>query len=298
MRYRNNIRILIFGHPGEGKTTLSVKLMKKALMRGEYVYSNIKINWFGDLYRIPPYKKLINFVLKFILSFFIPLFRLKLKNLSRNVDDLTKLAESNEMVDDMPTVDLQLIFVRKFLAYQTKDKLERLIEIYEKGLYNSHWYDPHRYQFIEDLEEATKEIIIHSKNNPDAYHGLFWDEGFIDLDYSNGVPAHITNFFNQSRKLNVDIIVSSQRPVAVYPAFRALCNYMLQVVKPIKILSFFYAKQYFVDDDPNALPDITTGMDGKSKAKIKYFWRGKYIFPYFASRQSIALTKLITKSIK
>ena len=58
-----------------------------------------------------------------------------------------------------------------------------------------------------------------------------FDEGFVDLEHGKKVPRYITNFFNQTRKLQCDVIISSQRPVAVYPSYRALCDYMVLVKK-------------------------------------------------------------------
>jgi len=297
MRFRSNRRILIFGRPGSGKTTLSVKLMKETLRRGEYIYSNIAIKWFGDLYIINSLHKIINFIIKLFLKPIVPFLNIKLKTLSSAILKFDEIMQSNEFIDDIPTVDLQLYYVRKYLAFQTEKKIQRILDIYYNGIFKSHWFVPERYVFLENLEEACIEIIRHATVNQDDYHGLYWDEGFVDLDYSNGVSNNTTNFFNQSRKLNVDVIISTQRPVAVYPSFRALCDYMIRVRK-IPVFNIFLGHQYFVDDDPNALPDIVGRFDGSQKPKLKYIWRGKYVFPYFATRQSIGLTKLITKALK
>jgi hypothetical protein len=234
----------------------------------------------------------------FLLSFSIPFLKRKKRKLLKKIE---KLKDRKEKVvyddDEIPSDDLTFIFVQQFLSIKACEVIDRVIKLQKYGPFKSHYYPPERYQFLEEIDVATTEIIKHATEYPNTYHGMYWDEGFVDLDHSQGVSSNTTNFFNQSRKLNVDCVISSQRPVAVYPSFRALVDYML-LVKRIPFLGIFLGFQFFVDDDANALPDLSTDVDGHNKGKLKYIWRGKYIFPYFATRQSIGLTKLITKAIK
>lgn len=297
MAHRNNLRILIFGRPGSGKTTLSVKMMKSALQRGEYVFSNIKIIWFGDLYFINKVHKALNFLIQNCLYLAKPLLERKKVKYYNKLLYYDEKQDSCQEIDGIPTEDLTFIYVQKYLITQALNGIKKLLKIQEDGYFKNHYYAPERYIFTEDLAEAQTEIIDHAQKYPESYHGLYWDEGFIDLDFGQKVETDITNFFNQSRKLNVDVVISSQRPVAVYPAYRALCDYMI-LVKRMPIIGLFLGYQFFVDDDANALPDLSRDTDGHNQGKLKYVWRGKYIFPYFATRQSIGLAKLITRRIK
>jgi len=297
MKHRNNTRILIFGRPGSGKTTLSVKFMKEALWRGEYVFSNIKIKWMGDLYYINIFHKIINKIFSFILTILLPFINKKRKKYEKKLEKWEFREQGNTFIDNIPTENLTFIYVQKYLLIKAIEGIKKLNVIRQEGYFKNHYYEPERYIFTEDLQEAQVSIIRHATEYPETYHGLYWDEGFIDLDFSQGVNSDITNFFNQSRKLNVDVIVSSQRPVAVYPAFRALCEYMI-LVKKLPLLNWFMGYKFFVDDDPNALPDLSKDIDGHNQGKLKWIWRGKYIWPYFATKESIGLIKLITRKLK
>jgi len=298
MRKENSRNLLIFGRKRQGKTTLAVHEMIQSLEKGDYVFSNIKIEWFGDLFYPNWFDAFKNKVYNFFAGNNIKRLE-KIIKLEANYKDLVDIA--NETVLDLegfPSNNLRTIYLDQFKIITEIKKLKEINKNVEFGYVKKHWYPEHRYQYHEDLNYAIQEIVNDARQNPDRNYLLCWDEGFIDLNHKSGVPEEITAFFNEAGKLSIDIIVCAQRPVAIYPAFRALCDYMILVEKE-KILGFetgnFKGKMFYVDSDANALPDLSKDAEGKNKGEDYGSWRGKDIFPYFKTRESIAIKKLFNR---
>ena len=131
---------------------------------------------------------------------------------------------------------------------------------------------------------------------------LIFDEGFSYLNAGMRPPKFITNFINQSRKLNCSVIVISQRPVAVFPDFRALVDFMVLVNKGW--FNKFTSTRYYVDTSADALPSMeqiqtSNGLFGKKEVQDtgeKYkSYRGSDVFPFFETRQSFALNEVLAE---
>jgi len=297
MKGKNNRRILIFGRPGSGKTTLTVLEIIEALKAGKVVYTNIQIHWFGDLFKLTPIHNFLNKIYSLIFSTTTNQRNAKLVKLYAEKDDLDyKMENVNYDENRIPDQPLTQIFYKLWFIKKDIEKLKDRNNNVEKGWIKEHYFEPSRYKYCEDLEDAVKALIQDSSTNPNQEYLLAFDEGFVDLDFSRKVPSYVTNFFNQSRKLAVDVIISSQRPVAVYPAYRALCDYMVLVEK--NWFGMFHSKKYFVDSDANALPNLSKDADGKDKGKNYRSWNGKTIFPFFDTRQSIGLKRLLSEIIR
>ena len=226
----------------------------------------------------------------------------KIDRLKLRFDELTELSDNTFLDDDgFPTNDLRKIFLDKYFIRQEIEKLEKVNDNVNNGYYRRHWYPDSRYRYFEDLYEAIHDVVNSARDHRDRNYMLCWDEGFIDLNHKAGVPEEITAFFNEASKLSIDLIVCSQRPVAIYPSFRALCEFMVRVEKE-KILgietSNFKAFKYYVDSDANALPDLSKDAEDHDKGEPYDSWSGKDIFPYFQTRESIAVKKLFKKFIK
>jgi len=297
MKGKNNRRILIFGRPGSGKTTLTVLEIIEALKQGRVVYTNIQIHWFGDLFRLTPIHKLLNKIYSLTFSTTTNQRNAKLVKLYAEKDDLDYRMENVQFDENrIPNEPLTQIFYKLWFIKKDIEKIKEKNHNIEYGWIKEHYFEPSKYRYCEDLETAVKDLIQDSSANKDNEYLLAFDEGFVDLDFSRKVPNYVTNFFNQSRKLAVDVIISSQRPVAVYPGYRALCDYMVLVEK--NWFGWFSSKKYFVDADANALPNLSKDAEGKDKGKGYRSWNGKAVFPFFDTRQSIGLKKLLGEIIK
>jgi len=294
MKGKDNRRILIFGRPGSGKTTLTVLEMLDALKKGKYVYSNIQIHWFGDLFFLAP----IHIFINKIYTYFAKLtYGIRTKKYTKLLDRKEFLLDKKENViydeNRVPNVPLTTVFYELYYVEKGIEKIKEINNNMVNGWIKPHYYEPSRYHYCDELETAVVALINDSMANQERSYLLAFDEGFVDLDHQRKVPAYITNFFNQSRKLAVDVIISSQRPVAVYPGFRALCDFMVLVEK--NWFGMFSSKKYFVDSDSNALPDLSKGAEGKDKGKNYRNWTGKAVFPFFDTRQSIGLKRLVAE---
>lgn len=294
----NNERILIFGRPGSGKTSLAVLKMLEALQDGYFVYSNIKINWFGELHRLTKFEKLQNKLYNIFWSIIFPKNKRekKLKKLYEKDVELETLADNTKIIDNIPTENLTDIFYSQYWIQKNIDEIKNIEKNIREGWKKNYYYEKNRYNFIEDLEIAIKNLIDKATENPEEKYLLAFDEGFTELDYSRKVPAYVTNFFNQTRKLNIDVIICSQRPVAVYPSYRALCDYMV-LVEFDKRFKTFSSKKFYVDENINALPDTRPDYEGNDKGEPYEKFNIKNVEPFFSHRQSIALKKLINKNI-
>lgn len=293
---RQNRRILIFGRPGCGKTTLAVREMIQALKRGDHVYSNIKIVWFGELFTLAGLHHFLNFLYSLCAK---STFFWRKKNYNKYYSQKQKLEYRRDHVefnsDQIPNENLTDLY---FEIYSLEVKLERIRTInnrMEFGFIIPYYYSPVNYHYCDNLEEAIDKLITQAEENPSIFFTLAWDEGFVELEHGAKVPRFVTNFFNQTRKLSVDVIVCSQRPVAVYPGYRAICDYMVRVEKTF--FGNFKARLYYVDSDANALPNLSKDAEGLDQSEYYDNWRGKDVFPFFDTRQSIGLKKLFERKL-
>lgn len=288
---KNNRRVLIFGRPGSGKTALSVYEMLNALRSGYYVYSNIEIKWFGELFILEGIHKFIN---KIYFKFFYAIREFRRKMLEKSLDKKYELEclRDNCTYDEflIPSVNLTRIYYELYWINKKIEKLQNIEDNMKNGWIKPHYYHPSRYRYFDNLKDAITNLTQEALKNPNEKYLLCFDEGFIELDHQRSVPAYITNFFNQSRKLAVDVIISSQRPVAVYPSYRALCDYMIHVEK--NWFNRFSSKKYYIDFNKDALPEITKDKDGSEKGERYISWSGKDVFPFFDTRQSIGIKKI------
>lgn len=288
-----NKRILIFGRPGSGKTCLSVLEIIQALKQGYYVYSNIEINWFGDLYTLSSWDKFIN---KIYSSFFGIFYNKRLKKISKLEKLRTELFNAKENVIfneyGIPNLNLTNIFYQDYWAKKDIEKLKKRNENCDIGLIREHYFAQNRFSYFENLEEAINCLIKKAEENKENKFMLAFDEGFIELDHSRKVPPFITNFLNQTRKLNCDVVISSQRPIAVYPSYRAICDFMVNVKKGW--FNRFSSKLYYVDDNANALPNLEQDKEGNDKGENYKDFKGKEVYPFFDTKQSIGLKKIFS----
>lgn len=295
-------RVLFFGLPGSGKTVALVKEMLAALREGKIVYSNVKIVWFGDLFKHTKFTLFLNKVICTIFRILRPIFVKKYLNAYNKLEAL-KIRKSEVRFEhfneqEIPSDNLTEIYKQTFLAEKQLKFYGLLQEIEENGLINEHWYPKENYVYQEDLETAILSIVEQVENDPSKEFVMAWDEGFVDLEHGAKPPRFITNFYNQSRKLNVDILVASQRPVAVYPSFRALCDYMVHCEK--RWFNRFKLEMFFVSNSANALPDLSADEEGRYRDSQPYdsFNGRKEVFPFFDTFQSIGLLKLFNKDKK
>lgn len=290
---RQNRRILIFGRPGSGKTTLTVLEMIKALKRGDVVYSNIKINWFGELFLMTSGHYFFNQLYSFFGRLLKGYNSIKLSRLYNTKAVLEDARDNVVFNNNIPNVNLTDIY---FKLYFIDKKIADILKHFDNistGYFKSYYFPKNRFQYTEDLESAISALIHQALLKPDDHYLLAFDEGFVDLEHGKKIPRYITNFFNQTRKLNCDVIISSQRPVAVYPSYRALCDYMVLVNK--SWFGYFNSTKFFVDDNADALPSTGKDKEGNDKGKNYLTWRGADCFPYFDTRQSIGLKKLLNQ---
>lgn len=298
----NNRHLLIFGRKGTGKTTLAVREMISSLSKGDYVYSNIKINWFGSLFYPSILDKLLNFLYR-LFHFKEIVYLKRITKLQERGLELQYLWENVEydLDTNFPNLNLTEVYAEMYYLEQDIKKNKKIIDNLQNGYIRSHWFDRTRYNFTTDLNEAMSLVVQKASKNPDHNYLLCWDEGFLDLDYKASVPANFTVFFNEARKLSVDVIACAQRPVAIYPAFRALCDYMILVEKS-KILGIdtgkFKGTKFFVDSDANALPDLSQDAEGRNKGEFYDSYSGKDVFPFFDTRQGVGILRLFKQFIR
>jgi hypothetical protein len=299
--YFDPLRILIFGRPGQGKTTLLVYEMIQALRMGHVVVSNVSINWHGYYFGGNWFTNLFNgfFRMIFFNRYYIRYTdKKKLKNLSM-VEEINKNITSEEKLDRT-----RLRKARWHLEKEISD-IEYFMNRVDDGMFSEFDYSPENYIHCDDLKEAIYKIIRIGLDDPDARFMLAFDEGFSYLDHGKKVDSLITEFFNQSRKMNTSVLIASQRPVAVYPSFRALVDFMVLVNKG----HFgFSSRKYFVDTNADALPEQTqieqnSGLlsrlfgkvEGNDYGKPYKKYKGKDVFYYFNTRQSYALEDLLKR---
>jgi len=202
----NNFRVLIHGLPGSGKSTYCAKRIVEALAKGYHVYSNIKIEFEGHTSFGVSKSKFWRKVIYFIIL------RLEHKKykLSRKI-----------IYASFPTIEKtrQKLRIGRDILY-----LEKWIENL-KALTVVQIYDVKNYHFTTNFDEVIRDI---KKMPVEKKKIVIWDEGFIDFSHQNSPDSSFSEFFNQGRHFNCDLIVASQRAVAVFPTFRALCDYSLE----------------------------------------------------------------------
>jgi len=297
-----SVRKLIFGRPGSGKTTLLVKEVVEALDDGILVFSNVKINWFGKLFVKDKFTNFLNFLISLFLRLIFFRRKAKMKKFRKRIGEIDEISESiiwyrTPSGQEIPNRDLTDLYYEQYNLLKSLKKLEQYDMVIKDGLIDSYYYPKHNLYFFEDIEEAISRLLDKAQENPNEHFLFAWDEGFIDLDHSAKVPRYITNFLNQTRKLQVDVSIASQRPVAVYPSFRALCDYMVRCEQ--KMFGRIEGRQYWVDTRADALPDLSLryDKDGKEIDESERYdkFRGSKIWPFFDTRQSIALKRLFNK---
>jgi len=294
-----SVKKLIFGRPGSGKTTLLVKEIIEALDDGIIVFTNVEVNWFGKLFLMDKFSEILNYLLSLVFLIFHP--RLKFQRL-KIFKQINQIRDKIDAVvwhttpsgQEIPNIDLTDLYTLKYNLDKKLNQIDRYIRIIKEGLIQEYYYSHQNLHYLDNLEDACNQITEISQTNGDAEFLLAWDEGFIDLDFSAKPPRYITNFFNQTRKLQVNVSVATQRPVAVYPAFRSLCDYMVKVVP--KWFNRFEGRLYWVDYRADSLPDLSIryDLDGKLIDESEHYCyiKGKRVFPYFDTRQSVGLKRL------
>ena len=305
--YPDPQRILIFGRPGQGKTTLLVYKMIEELRQGKIVVSNQSIKWFGAAFRLQPLHRFINNAFRFVFlsRFYSSYFSRVTENLNFDAVELQRKIDNLLDDDGFMLYDPTLLRKNLFHIEQERDSISKFIELVEQGVIFEYEYPASNFIYMEDLEDAIAKIIGMSIEDRSRQFVLAWDEGFAYLDAGKKVPEFITNFFNQSRKLDCTCLIASQRPVAVYPSFRALTDFMVLVRKGW--FSRFKSFKYYVDSSENALPDLDginsnrgffSFLDKNSDKGESYIhYKGRDVFYYFDSRQSFALQSLLDKYI-
>lgn len=294
-----SVRKLIFGRPGSGKTTLLTKEAVEALDDGIHVFSNVKINWFGKLFLRDRFSDFLNFLFSLFFRFLFFNRKQKIKKIQKRLFELQKKAENvvwtkNPEGEAIPDIDLTDIYFEEYNLKANLKKYQNYDKVIKEGLITDYYYPRQNFHFYEDLEQAINTILDFAEEFKDRRFLLAWDEGFVDLEHGAKVPRYITNFLNQTRKLQVDVTIASQRPVAVYPSYRALCDYMIRC-QP-KIFGRIEGRLYWIDTRSDALPDLSTRYDpdGHKIDESEHYstFKAKKVFPFFSTRQSIALKRL------
>ena len=306
-KFYNPVRNLIFGRPGAGKTTLLVNDMVQALREEHVVVSNVSIKWFGYSVYVGKAAKVINKILTKIYTgrLYTAHFNHKVKLLAKDIDEYNDNLANMFDYEEKRIYDETLLRKGIFDKTEEKAQIEDFVKKVKEGFLTYKYYPHTNYVYEESLEKAIIYIINQSLENPDKKFLLAFDEGFSYLDHSRKVPAFITNFINQSRKLNCSISIASQRPVAVYPSYRALTDYMV-LVENVKNKGVKYkAKKYYVDFNESALPDVgilekekkffglVEVSVGHDKGEHYAEFKGKDVYYYFHTRQSFGLKQLI-----
>ena len=305
--FYNPVRNLIFGRPGAGKTTLLVHDMVDALRDNHIVVSNVSIKWFGySVYATAGVLKL-NSLLQFIFlsNIYTKHFNQKRKLLQDVIDEYQNNLDN--ILDPLGRRIYDETVLRKTIFDKSEEltQIEEFITKVKDGFFRYKYYSKDNYIYEESLEKAIILIINKSLENPELKFLLAFDEGFSYLDHSRKVPAFITNFINQSRKLNCSISIASQRPVAVYPSYRALTDYMVHVENHKNKGIKYTSKKYYVDFNESALPDVgilekekkffglVEVSVGEDKGELYKDFKGKDVYYYFHTRQSFGLQELI-----
>ena len=296
-------RVLIFGRPGQGKTTLLVYKMIEALRDGKVVLSNQAVKWYGYAFRLTPFHKYLNKCIKWLFTtrFYVQRFNIYHERQTQFISDVKYKLDN--LYDDDGYMKYDPTTLRKEIhhAEEVIEQIENFREDVDCGFIKEIEFPQENFIFEEDLSTAIATIIEMSLKDRSIEFFLGWDEGFAYLDSGKKVDPFITNFFNQSRKLNCSCFIASQRPVAVYPSFRALTDFMVLVKK--KKFNRYSSTRFYVDTNESALPDLNkinsnsgffSALDDNSEKGEKYInYKGRDVYYYFDTRQSFALNKLL-----
>lgn len=205
----NNFRVLIYGMPGSGKTTYCAKRIINALSDGYLVFSNIEVSFEGHTAIGLSNSKFLKFLVRLIIKI---------------IDYKILKLENKKVVEYYPSIPLTKLKlkIKQSIGFYShlRYNLEKLVEV--------QIYDKDNYIFTMDFDfvvKTIKELPVERKKI------VIWDEGFIDFSHQNSPSSSYAEFFNQGRHFNCDLVVSAQRAVAIFPTFRALCDYALECRK-------------------------------------------------------------------
>jgi adenylate kinase family enzyme len=236
----NNFRVLIYGLPGSGKSTYCAKRIIKALSEGYVVFTNIKIEFEGHttlgVSNSKFLKKLVHFIIK----------RLEHKIIKLSNREIHIQYPTIQKTREKLRISRDILYLEKWI-----ENLEVLTKV--------QFYDVKNYvltQNFDEVIESIKKMPIKQKKV------VIWDEGFIDFSHQNSPSSSFAEFFNQGRHFNCDLIIASQRAVAVFPTFRALCDYSLECQRKF---GWIQIRKYYLDS--------STSLPASDEGKLYDFFK-------------------------
>lgn len=248
----NNFRVLIHGLPGSGKSTYCAKRIINALTDGYQVFTNIKIEFEGHTSFGVSNSKFLKSIVFFII-----------RRLEKKVVKLSK----KQIKVPYPTIQrtrAKLKIGRDILYLKKWTKNLEALTIIQ-------FYDVNNYHYLDNFDEVIEQI---KKMPIEVKKVVIWDEGFIDFSHQNSPSSSFAEFFNQGRHFNCDLVIASQRAVAVFPTFRALCDYSLECQRKF---GWIQVRKYYLDS--------STSLPASDEGKTYDFFRISQYSMFFNTLQ-------------
>jgi len=229
----NNFRVLIHGLPGSGKSTYCAKRIMNSLGEGYQVFTNIKIEFEGHTSFGVSNSKFLKSVVFLIIK------RLEKKKIKLSKKVIKVTYPTIKKTGQKLRIQRDILYIEKWIK-----NLQSLTVVQSYPVTHYHFT-----QNFDEVIETIKKMPIETKKV------VIWDEGFIDFSHQNSPDSSFAEFFNQGRHFNADLIIASQRAVAVFPTFRALCDYSLECQRKF---GWIQVRKFYLDS-ASSLPESDDG---------------------------------------